>query len=121
MIIAVYTRKVILMSRKFWVGLSVAGLSALALAWAQGVREAKAQRARGEPQWEYKVGVFSYNPGERMSDEQRAAYYERALNEQARQGWEPVGSLLTRDTVQTVGGAVTTRDTTSFVAYRRRR
>ena len=35
MIIAVYTRKVILMSRKFWIGLSVAGLSALALAGAQ--------------------------------------------------------------------------------------
>ena len=41
MIITVDTRKVILMSRKFWIGLSVAGLSALALAWAQGVREAK--------------------------------------------------------------------------------
>jgi hypothetical protein len=74
---------------------------------------------REEGGWEYKVGVFSYNPGERMSDELRAAFYERTLNEQARKGWEPIGSLLTRDTVQTVGGAVTTRDTTSFVAYRR--
>ena len=119
MIVTVDTRKVILMSRKFWIGLSVAGLSALALAWAQGVREAKAQRARGEPQWEYKVGVFSYNPGERWTDEKRAAFYERTLNDLARQGWEPVGSLLSRDTAQTVGGAVTTRDTTSFVAYRR--
>jgi hypothetical protein len=43
------------------------------------------------------------------------------LNDQARQGWEPVGAVLTRATVQTVGGAVTTRDTNSFVAYRRRR
>jgi hypothetical protein len=29
--------------------------------------------------------------------------------------------MLSRDGVQTVGGAVTTRDTTSFVAFRRRR
>ena len=83
--------------------------------------EAAAQKTRDEALWVYKVGVFSYNPGERLTDEQRAASFERTLNEQARQGWEPVGALLTRDTVQTVGGAVTTRDTTSFVAYRRRR
>ena len=69
--------------------------------------------------WEYKVGVFSYNPGERMTDEQRAAFYEKTLNTQARDSWEPVGSILSRDTVQTVGGGVATRDTTSFVAYRR--
>jgi hypothetical protein len=69
----------------------------------------------------YKVGVFADNPGERLSDETRAATFARSLNEQARQGWEPVGSVLSRDGVQTVGGAVTTRETTSFVAFRRKR
>jgi hypothetical protein len=83
------------------------------------VPDAIAQKTRADADWEYKVSVFSYNPGERLSDEQRARIFEKALNDQARQGWEPVGSLLSRDTVQTVGGAVTTRDTTSFVAYRR--
>jgi hypothetical protein len=43
------------------------------------------------------------------------------LNEQVREGWELVGSMLNRDTIQTVGGAVTTRDSTSFLAYRRLR
>jgi hypothetical protein len=79
-----------------------------------------AQKATDAP-WDYKVGVFTYNPGERLTNERRAALYERALNQQAAEGWEPVGSLLSRDTVQTVGGAVTTRETTSFFAYRRRR
>jgi hypothetical protein len=109
------------MNRRLGIGLIVVGLSGLGLAWTRAVPEAKAQRPREEPRWEYKVGVYSYNPGERMTDEQRAAFYERTLNEQARQGWEPVGSVLSRDTVQTVGGGVTTRDTTSFVAYRRPR
>jgi hypothetical protein len=72
----------------------------------------------GSP-WEYKVGVFSYNPGERLTDAERRAFYERTLNEQAREGWEVVGSVLNRDAVQTVGGGVTTRDSISFVAYRR--
>ena len=48
-------------------------------------------------------------------------FYERTLNEEVREGWEVVGSALNRDTVQTVGGAVATRDSTSFVAYRRPR
>jgi hypothetical protein len=109
------------MSRRVGVGLIVVGLCGLGLVWARAVPEAQAQKPRDPAVWEYKVGVYSYNPGERMSDEQRAAFYERTLNEQARQGWELVGSLLTRNTVQTVGGAVTTRDTTSFVAYRRPR
>ena len=30
--------------------------------------------------------MFSYNPGERLSDERCAAIYTKALNEQARQG-----------------------------------
>jgi hypothetical protein len=41
------------------------------------------------------------------------------LNEHAKAGWEPVINLLERTTVQTVGGGVTTRDTTTFVAFRR--
>ena len=80
-----------------------------------------AQRARDNAQWDYRVAVITYNPGERATDEKRAASFERMLNDQARQGWEPVGSLLSRDTSQTVGGAVTTRETTSFVAFRRKR
>jgi hypothetical protein len=109
------------MRRRLWIGLIVGGLSGFGLGLTLHVPEAAAQKTRHEAPWAYKVGVFSYNPGERLTDEQRAASYERTLNEQASLGWEPVGSLLTRDTVQTVGGAVTTRDTTSFVAYRRRR
>jgi hypothetical protein len=109
------------MKRTIRIGLIACGLASLAAAYGLRLPEAKAQRARTESQWEYKVGVFSYNPGERLTDEQRRAFYERTLNEQAREGWEVVGSVLNRDTVQTVGGAVTTRDSTAFVAYRRPR
>ena len=109
------------MRRRLWFGLIVGGLFGMALGASLRFPEAVAQKARDEPQWDYKVGVFYYNPGERLTDERRAAVFERELNEQARQGWEPVGTVLTRDTVQTVGGAITTRDSTSFVAYRRRR
>ena len=109
------------MRRNLWIGLIVGGLSGLGLGASLRFPEAVAQKARDDAQWEYKVGVFYYNPGERLTDERRAAVFERELNEQARQGWEPVGTVLTRDTVQTVGGAITTRDSTSFVAYRRRR
>jgi hypothetical protein len=109
------------MRRSLSVGLIVGGLL-LGTGLSSTLRSpaAAAQKAR-DAQWEYKVGVFTYNPGERLTDERRAALYERALNQHAGDGWEPVGSLLSRDTVQTVGGAITTRDTTSFVAYRRRR
>lgn len=106
---------------KLWIGLIIGGFTGLGLGSTWQFREAAAQKAGDDVRWIYQVGVFSYNPGERLTDEQRAASYERTLNEQARHGWEPVGTLLARDTVQTVGGAVTTRDTTSFVAYRRRR
>lgn len=109
------------MRRKLWIGMIVVVFCAIGLNLAIRLPEAAAQKGRDESQWEYKVGVLSYNPGERLSDERRAALFERALNDQARQGWEPVGSLLTRDTVYTAGGAVATRETTSFVAYRRRR
>lgn len=109
------------MRRTIGIGLIVGGLVGLGLgSTLRSPEVAAAQKAR-EVQWEYKVGVFTYNPGERLTDEKRAALYERALNQHAGQGWEPVGSLLSRDTVQTVGGAITTRETTSFVAYRRRR
>jgi hypothetical protein len=106
--------------RALWFGLVLGGVLGVGLAMSLRSPRAAAQKA-GEPQWEYKVGVFAYNPGERLSDEKRAATFARSLNEQARQGWEPVGSILSRDGVQTVGGAVTTRETTSFVAFRRRR
>jgi hypothetical protein len=107
------------MNRTLRIGLIVGGLSGLALTAALNAPRAEAQRNREEVAWEYKVAPFSYNPGERLTDEQRAAFYEKTLNEQARQGWEPVGSLLSRNVVQTVGGGVTTRDSVSFVAYRR--
>jgi hypothetical protein len=107
------------MNRKLGIGLLAACLAGLVLTGILRGPEAKAQKAREEVAWEYKVAPFSYNPGERLTDEQRAAFYEKTLNEQARQGWEPVGSLLSRNVVQTVGGGVTTRDSVSFVAYRR--
>ncbi len=108
------------MRRNVSIMLIIGGLAGVGLVSAQ-VSGAKGQAPRDHAQWVYKVAVFSYNPGERLSDERRAASFERALNEQAREGWEPVGTLLSRDTIQTVGGGVTTRDTTSFVAYRRPR
>lgn len=107
------------MSRKLWIGSIGIGLTALGLMVLPHHAEVKAQKPKVEPEWEYKVSVLSYNPGERLSDDQRAAQYEKMLNENARQGWEPVTSLLTRTTVQTVGGGVTTRDSTSFLAFRR--
>ncbi len=106
------------MNRKLWLGLVGGTLAGLMLSGLLRLPEAKAQKREGTS-WEYKVAPFSYNPGERMTDAQRAAFYEKTLNEQAREGWEVVGSVLSRDAVQTVGGAVTTRDTVSFVAYRR--
>ncbi|MGP0070056.1 MAG: hypothetical protein ACLQGP_41460 [Isosphaeraceae bacterium] len=109
------------MRRRLRIGLIVVGLLGVGLGWTLRSPGAAQQKGRDEAQWEYKVSVFSYNPGERLTDERRAAIFEKALNEHARQGWEPVGTLMSRDTIQTVGGAVTTRDTNSFVAYRRRR
>jgi hypothetical protein len=109
------------MNRGLRIGLISSGILGLALLVATRPPRAEAQKGRDEGIWEYKVALFSYNPGERLTDEQRAAFYERTLNEQARQGWEVVGTVMSRDTIQTVGGAVTTRDTTSFVAYRRLR
>jgi hypothetical protein len=83
---------------------------------------AQAQRAKTDRlAVEYKVIALTYNPGERLTDEQRSAQFEKVLNTEAKAGWEPVTSLLTRNTVQTIGGGVTTRDSTSFVAFRRPR
>ncbi|MDB5352813.1 MAG: hypothetical protein JWN86_4060 [Planctomycetota bacterium] len=109
------------MKRKHGFALLLVTMCGLGLTTAWRVPEAKAQKGRAEHDWEYKVGVVSYNPGERLTDDQRARAFEKLLTDQARQGWEPVGSLLSRDNVQTVGGGVITRDTTSFVAYRRAR
>jgi hypothetical protein len=83
--------------------------------------EAHAQRARSGAAWEYRVGWFSYNPGERMTDEQRRVVFEKELNARAAEGWEPAGIILDRNVVQTVGGSVVTRDSVSFVAFRRPR
>jgi hypothetical protein len=108
------------MRHKLWIGLIVGGFLGLLLTSLVRSPQAMAQRNREEAAaWEYKVALFSYNPGERLTDEQRAAFYEKTLNEQAKLGWEPVGSLMSRNVVQTVGGGVTTRDSVSFVAYRR--
>ena len=83
---------------------------------------ALAQRAKTDRlAVEYKVIALTYNPGERLTDDQRSAQFEKVLNTEAKAGWEPVTSLLTRNTVQTIGGGVTTRDSTSFVAFRRPR
>jgi len=107
------------MRRFIRVGAIGLGIIAVGLIAVPRRSEVMAQKAQAESHWEYKVRVFSYNPGERLSDEQRAAQFEKSLNDQARQGWEPVGSLLSRTTTQTVGGGVTTRDSISFVGFRR--
>jgi hypothetical protein len=111
------------MNRKLASGVIVGMLVGAALAGWLRLPEARAQRAAAaKAAWEYKVGVFAYNPGERATDEARRVAYERALNATyAPEGWEPVGILLDRTTIQTIGGGVTTRDTTSFVAFRRPR
>ncbi len=111
------------MRNKLGIGSVVIALLGVSFVLAMGqAPELRAQRAKAvRLAWEYKVSVISYNPGERLNDDQRAARYEKLLNAEAREGWEPVTALLTRTTVQTVGGAVTTRDSTSFVAFRRPR
>ena len=81
----------------------------------------RAQKTRTEHRYEYKVVSLSYNPGDRQSDDARATQFERLLNDYARNGWELVTDLLNRSNVQTVGGGVTTRDTITFVAFRRPR
>lgn len=108
-------------NRKLWVGLLIGGFCGIGLTSLLRPADAFAQKVRDDVQWDYKVGIFVYNPGESITDEKRAGIYERAIKEHATQGWEPIGSILSRDTVQTIGGGVTTRDTTSFVAYRRKR
>ena len=107
--------------RKTRLGWAVALLLAITMAVELIAPIAMAQRQRGETRYEYKVLNFSYNPGERMTDIARAAAFQRTLNDQARDGWEPVLNLLDRTNVQTLGGGVTTRDTTTFVAFRRPR
>ena len=102
-------------------GLVHGSLLLVALAAGFFASTAVAQRPRAEPRYEYKVITFSYNPGERLTGHARAAAFERVLNDHAREGWEPVTNLLDRTTIQTVGGGITTRDTTSFVAFRRPR
>lgn len=109
------------MNRTLWTGLIVGGLVGAGLCSPLRPGQALAQKGREEERWEYKVVVFAYNPGDRLTDERRSALFERTLSQQSAQGWEPVSSILNRDTIQTVGGAVTTRETTSFVAFRRRR
>ncbi len=108
-------------ARRTWFGLALCFLVAVTLAWGLIAPPAEAQKTRAEHRYDYKVVSLSYNPGERLSDDARATQFERLLNDYARDGWELVTDLLNRSTVQTVGGAVTTRDTISFVAFRRPR
>ncbi len=109
------------MKRTIRIALIADGLASLAAAYSVRPPAANAQRTGTGSLWEYRVRVLSYNPGERLKDDQRRALYERTINEEAREGWELVGSVLDRDQVQTVGGAITTRESTSFIAYRRPR
>ena len=108
-------------ARRTWFGLALGLLILVALAPGLVTPMAGAQKARAEPRHAYKVVCFRYNPGERLDDDARAAQFKRLLNDYARDGWEPVADLLNRSTVQTVGGGVTTRDSVSFVAFRRPR
>lgn len=111
------------MSRKPPIVVVAALLAGLALGLAaRGLPRVHAQRTRAEPaRWEYWVGWFSYNPGESLNDEQRRLVFEKELNARAAEGWEPAGVILDRNVVQTVGGSVVTRDSVSFVAFRRPR
>lgn len=108
-------------TRRTWFGLALCAFIAGTLASGLVAPPAEAQKTRPDQRYEYKVICLSYNPGERLSDEARATRFERLLNDHARDGWEPVTDLLSRSTVQTIGGGVTTRDTISFVAFRRPR
>ena len=108
-------------ARRTWFGLALGLLVLAALAPGLVMPTAGAQKARAEPRYAYKVVCLRYNPGERLGDDARATQFERMLNDYARDGWEPVTDLLNRSTVQTVGGGVTTRDSVSFVAFRRPR
>jgi hypothetical protein len=108
-------------ARRTWFGLALCFLVVLTLASGLIAPQAEAQKTRAEHRYDYKVVSFSYNPGERLSDYTRAKQFERLLNDYARDGWEPVIDLMNRSSVQTVGGAVTTRDTITFVAFRRPR
>jgi hypothetical protein len=107
------------MRRTYWIGSIAVGVALVGALVMVSTSEVRAQKGKVDPTWDYKVSVLTYNPGERFNDDQRASQFEKILNDQARQGWEPVGSLLSRNTVQTVGGGVTTRETTSFLAFRR--
>jgi hypothetical protein len=110
-----------MIDRRNWFGLALGLFLVVVLAAGLIAPTAVAQKFRSEPRYDYKVVNFSYNPGERLTDIARAAAFERVLNEHARDGWEPVINLLDRTNVQTIGGGVTTRNTTSFVAFRRPR
>jgi hypothetical protein len=107
--------------RRTWFGLALCFSVGVALVSGLIAPPAEAQKTRAEHRYEYKVVCLSYNPGERLSDDARATQFERLLNDHARSGWELVTDLLNRNNVQTVGGAVTTRDTITFVAFRRPR
>jgi hypothetical protein len=118
---ALFPRSKAMNARRTCFGLAVCFLVAVTLASVLIAPPAAAQKTRAEHRYEYKVVCFRYNPGERLSDDARATQFERQLNDYARDGWEPVADLLNRSNVQTVSGAITTRDTTSFVALRRPR
>ena len=108
-------------ARRTWFGLALGFVVMITIASGFSVPTAKGQKPRTEHRYDYKVVAFSYNPGERLSDDARATQFQRLLNDYARDGWEPVIDLLNRNTVQTVGGGVETRDTVTFVAFRRPR
>lgn len=108
-------------TRRNWFGLALGFLALATLASGRLAPPAEAQKTRTEHRYDYKVVCFSYNPGERLRDDARATQFERLLNDYARDGWEPVIDLLSRSNVQTIGGGVTTRDTVTFVAFRRPR
>jgi hypothetical protein len=108
-------------ARQTWFGLALASLVVAIGASAMLATPAGAQKARGEPRYEYRVVPFRYSPDERLGAEARAKRFEHLLNEYARDGWEPVLDLLNRSAVQTIGGGVTTRETITFIAFRRPR
>jgi hypothetical protein len=108
-------------ARQTWFGSALGFFLVVTLVLGLTTRRAEAQKGRSDQRYEYKVVCFTYNPGERLNDDARAARFQRLLNDYARDGWEPVIDFLNRSSVQTVGGAVTTRDSITFIAFRRLR
>ena len=108
-------------ARRTWFGLALGFLVLVALAPGLVTPMAGAQKARAEPRLRLQGRLLPVQPRRTPGRRRPRGAVRALLNDYARDGWEPVADLLNRSTVQTVGGGVTTRDSVSFVAFRRPR